>query len=102
MDRENNLMSLTDNQVLQKRKRINVALWSYAYEVMDDPLVSDSVYDSACKEIDASIPTDNIEMDGFFRGEFNPSTGMWIYKHPNIDGLRQIYSKLTGRIGKCL
>lgn len=85
---------------IEKRHRINVALWAYAYEVMDDPLVSDEKYDEVCREINPSISTGNVIMDEFFRNEFDSSTGMWIYKHPNIEGLRQIYSKLTGKIGK--
>ncbi len=85
---------------VEKRRRINVSLWAYAYEVMDDPLVADEKFDAVCGQIDPAIATGNDVLDDFFRTEFDPSTGMWIYKHPDTEGLRQIYSKLTGKVGK--
>lgn len=84
----------------EKRHRINVALWAYAYEIMDDPLVPDEIFDRVCGEIRPERSTDNAILDIFFRNEFQASTGMWIYKHPQTEGLRQIYSNLTGKIGR--
>lgn len=83
---------------IEKRHRINAALWAYAYEIMDDPLVSDARYDSVCLSINPSIKTGHL--DDFFSEEFNPSTGMWIYKHPEIMGLATIYQRLTGKPAK--
>lgn len=85
---------------VEKRHRINVALWAYSYEIMDDPIVSDVVFDQVCLLINPKIETGNTEMDSFFRKEFDPSTGMWIYKHPQITGILKIYQRLTGKIGK--
>lgn len=87
----------TDLEEIEKRHRINVALWAYAYEIMDDPLVADEVFDRICGAIVPEISTGNEQLDKFFRTEFSPSTGMWIYAHPAIDGIRRIYSNLTGR-----
>jgi len=32
-------------------------------------------------------------MDNFFKTEFNPSTGQWIHKHPELDKIKIIYHK---------
>lgn len=77
-------MTHPDNKVveIECRHRINASLWAYAYEIMDDPLVSDEQYDRVCREINPAIKTGRL--DTFFAEEFDPSTGMWIYKHPEV------------------
>jgi len=45
-----------------------VIIAAYAYEVLDDPIMSDSTYDFLCTFI---VDTATIK-------DFNPSTGMWI------------------------
>lgn len=82
---------------MQKRKRINVALWAYAYEVMNDPLVPDSKFDEVCLEIQPEISTGNNLLDEFFKNEFTPDTGLWIYKHPELEKIAKLYSRLTGK-----
>lgn len=73
------------------KRRIDIAVWAYAYEVMDAPLVDDSVFDLECMFVDLTVRTGNVVMDTFFEQEFNPSTGLWILKHPNIEGVKRIY-----------
>lgn len=80
----------------ERRHRIQVALWAYAYEVMNKSLVTDAVFDAACLAIDTSVSTGNDVMDKFFREEFTPDTGMWIYKHPELDGICKVYFGITG------
>lgn len=78
----------------EKKRRIQVALWAYAYEIKDDSLVSDAQYDETCLLIDTSIKTGNKEMDKFFQRHFDPSTGMWIHRHPGIKRLAEIYESI--------
>jgi len=80
---------------IQKRKRINVALWAYAYEFHDNPIVDDGKFDSVCAEVDLDIDTDNKKMDRWFRKNFSPDTGQWIHDHPCIKGIKKIYERLT-------
>ena len=54
----------------QKRKRINIALWAYAYEVHNDSIVSDAMFDKVGREIDLTIKTGNPEMDKWFEGNY--------------------------------
>lgn len=76
------------------KRRIQVAVWAYAYEFMSDSLVSDHKFDQTCLEIDLSIKTGNKEMDQWFEENFDPSTGQWIWRHPNIMGIERIYRML--------
>lgn len=75
----------------QKKIRMQVALWAYAYEFESDSLVSDAKFDEACRQVDPSIPTDSPEMDAWFKANFNPSTGMWIHSHPHLGRIAEIY-----------
>lgn len=77
---------------VETRNRILVALAAYSYEILSSPVITDSEYDSLAKKIDPSLETNNSEMDFFFKTEFGPNTGQWIYKHPQKEGLEKILS----------
>lgn len=64
---------------------------AYAYEMMDDPIMSDAAYDELSKLIDLSVDTGNEEMDNFFRTEFADYTGSWVRKHPDQARLHDLY-----------
>lgn len=83
----------------ETRKRILVALWAYAYEVANDPLVSDAEFDALAKEIDVSVGTARPALDAFFRNEFDPSTGQWVHRHPEIGKLAAMYAMARKRPG---
>lgn len=76
------------------KRRTSVALWAYAYEFKSDSLVSDQLFDKTCREINLEISTGNTIMDEWFKKEFTPCTGMWVYRHPNLDKLEEIYTSL--------
>lgn len=71
-----------------------MAVWAYAYEFESDNLVEDHVFDAKCMKIDVSISTDRPDLDEFFRKNFEPHTGMWIRKHPNVPRLKAIYDSI--------
>jgi hypothetical protein len=76
---------------IERKRRINLALWAYAYQYADTSLVSDSVYDEESRKVDIAIDTGNAVLDKFFREEFNPDTGMWVSKHPEFDKVAALY-----------
>lgn len=80
----------------ERRRRIQVALWAYAYEFKNDPLVSDEIFDKACSEINLAQTTDNVIMDEWFKTHFDPCTGQWIHLYPNLKRLEEIYNNLRG------
>lgn len=79
---------------IETQRRIKVSLWAYAYEIHNDPLVSDGVFDYECYMVDLSIDTDRPNLDKWFRDNFEPCTGLWIYSHPDIKLLEKIYHEV--------
>lgn len=78
----------------ERRRRIRVSCWAYAYEFDDAPLVDDATYDQEARLIDPKIETGHERLDEFFREHFDPSTGMWVREHPQLAKLRQLVSRL--------
>lgn len=78
------------------RNRIRVAAAAYAYEIENDPILSDSEYDILAKSIRPSILTGNAELDNFFAEVFSPDTGIWVHKHPDKEGLRRVAALIRG------
>lgn len=79
----------------ERRRRIQVAVWAYSYEVLNHSIVDDFVYDRVCKEIDVRMNTDRADLDKWFRKHFHPDTGLWIYKHPELNRIKEIATQLT-------
>lgn len=82
---------------IERRRRIRLSLWAYAYEVKNNPLVSDDIFDKEAYKVDLSMDTGNKKMDGWFRNNFVPWSGQWILKHPELDKLERIYDKSVSR-----
>ncbi|MCK5603787.1 hypothetical protein KAR91_18005 [Candidatus Pacearchaeota archaeon] len=78
----------------ERYRRIMVAIWAYAYEIEHDPLVSDEAFDSVCYEIDLTVNTGDKKLDTWFRKEFDPCTGCWIYSHPELDKVKSMYHRI--------
>ena len=70
--------------------RIRVAVAAYAYEIENDPIMSDAEFDALAQSIDPKAKTPDPVMDKFFREEFDPNTGSWVHRHPNKAGLARI------------
>jgi len=89
-----------DDRVSEEiRRRILVATWAYAYEILSENLVPDHVYDEEAQKIDLSISTsystrDNSEIDKWFRENFKPNTGSWVWNHPDKKGLHRYYEAI--------
>ena len=81
----------------QVRLRIQLSVAAYAYEMCDESIISDSEFDQKCLLIDPSIETGNKKLDKFFKEEFDPSTGQWIHKHPDLSGIVSIYKNFYSK-----
>lgn len=79
------------NQETRNRIRLSVAAFSYEYQ--SDSIMSDSEFDELSRRINPEVETGNEVMDRFFREQFEPDTGMWIRRHPDLRGLEIIYNK---------
>lgn len=80
---------------IERAKRIRASTAAYAYEFMNTPLMLDEEFDALCRQINPAISTNKPVIDEFFRTEFSPNTGMWIYKHPELEGIKRIYNSLV-------
>lgn len=78
---------------MERKRRIRVALAAYMYEIKDDPIMTDAEYDSLSYSINPEEETGNPLLDKFFREEFQPCTGQWIYNHPDISGIMTIEAR---------
>lgn len=83
----------------ERRRRIRVALAAWAYERYDDPIMTDAEFDRLAREIDPTIKTGHKKLDRFFATEFNPSTGQWIYRHPELAAVDATLRRVWPNIG---
>jgi len=77
---------------IERRNRIRLAIFAYAYEYKNHSLISDGDYDALSLKVDVKRKTGNAGLDRFWRQEFTASTGMWIRKHPHLERIEQIYN----------
>jgi hypothetical protein len=102
-------MSLDDFMVnhieVERRNRIRLSLAAYAYEFENTSIMSDADFDKLALQINPELTTieeyqlpeqkDRYKvLDRFFQNEFQPDTGQWIHKHPELDRLANLYNKL--------
>jgi len=74
----------------ERRRRIRLAVAAAAYELFDQPVMSDAEFDQLAREIMPKFRTGHDALDRFFATEFDPDTGVWVRRHPEQDGLKRI------------
>jgi hypothetical protein len=87
-DREETLYNFIVD--VETRKRIRISVAAYAYELLSTPILSDEEFDALAYSIDLKISTRRPDLDAWFRRNFEPHTGMWIYGHPEKSKLSVI------------
>lgn len=78
---------------VERRNRIFISIYAYAYEFDNNSLIPDSEFDILSKQINSNAFTFNKKLDKFFKNHFQPCTGMWIHKHPELEKIKNIYEK---------
>lgn len=76
---------------IETARRIRIAVYAYTYEFLNISLVDDFTFDRLCLEIDPTIDTTRPDLDFWFRTVFDPSTGSWIHKHPELNKIISIF-----------
>lgn len=85
-------MSHRGNPVERERRlRIRLAVAAYAYEIENDSVMSDAMFDRLSLRVNPKRSTGHAEIDAFFREHFDPCTGSWIHRHPDLPGVRRTY-----------
>lgn len=78
----------------ERKRRIRLSIAAYAYEVLHENFMSDSEYDKESSLVDLSKSTGNKILDKFFQENFDPSTGLWIYSHPDLKRIHELTLEL--------
>ena len=73
------------------RRRIKLSVAAYSYEMLDESIMSDAEFDKMCTQVNLKVDTGNKKMDSYFKKNFDPSTGQWIRKHPELDKIADLY-----------
>lgn len=84
----------------ETRRRIRLSVAAWAYEIHDDPVMSDADFDALSRQVDLSISTARPDLDEWFRAAFDPNTGVWVHGHPEAGRLEALYRSLrpSGRM----
>ena len=79
-----------------RRDRIRVAVAAWAYEKQFRPTMTDAAYDELSERVHSqrNVATGNHRLDRFFQRSFDPDTGLWVHRHPDIAGLERIYAQV--------
>lgn len=75
---------------IERRNRIRLSVAAYAYEMLNETIMSDAEFDALAMKIEPSMSTGHAVLDRFFMAQFDPFTGLWVRKHPDQQGLRRI------------
>lgn len=78
---------------IEVRRRIQVCVGAYAYEIANKPVMDDATWDRLAAQIDRSVGTCHPILDEFFVVEFSPMTAMWIHNHPELGGIKRIFER---------
>lgn len=70
---------------LEVRRRIQISVAAYAYEIANAPVMSDAQFDWFAERICKNMGTGHPLLDEFFVAHFSPMTGMWIHQHPELE-----------------
>ena len=89
---EDSLYNSTVDKETKNRIRLSVA--AYAYEFLSTPIMSDEEFDKLAYSIDLNVKTRRPELDSWFKRNFEPHTGMWIYGHPEKTKLAVIATRI--------
>lgn len=79
------------------KRRIDCAVAAYAYEIRATTIMPDSTWDYLAQTINPKLGTCHPLIDEFFLVHFSPMTGMWIHKHPELEGIERIYNRHYSR-----
>ena len=82
---------------VERRRRIRLSVWAYAYEVLDVSLVDDHRFDDEALLVDLTVATGSPQLDAFFRRYFEAHTGQWVTKHPERQKLDTLTRAIVAR-----
>ena len=84
---------------IETKRRIQVSVAAYAYEFKHDSIIDDATFDKECLALQDGlvINTTRPDLDQWFRENFDPSTGVWIHDHPELNKIAELYKRISSR-----
>lgn len=79
---------------VERRRRIKLTLWAYAYEVHSVSLIDDHTFDMESRKVNLKLATGRADLDKWWRENFDPSTGMWVLQHPEMEGVKRLFERV--------
>lgn len=81
---------------IERRRRIRLCVWAYAYELLNVSLVSDATFDAECIASQPHIRTGRL--DDWWQREFAPHTGSWILTHPELTSIATLAKQMLHKM----
>lgn len=75
---------------IETHNRIQLLMAAYAYEILNEPRMTDAEYDALANQIQVDLPTTRPDLDTWFKENFVPYTSVWIYTYPELDRLGRL------------
>jgi hypothetical protein len=80
---------------VERRRRIRLSVWAYAYEIANAPLVDDARFDAEAYASNPQIFTGRLDI--WWMQHFRPFTGQWINWHPELPRVALLYTRYAER-----
>lgn len=93
-DVQTKIMKWGTPEEIERRRRIRLSLWAYAYEFKHRSLVPDHQFDFESYMLDKRVTTNRPDLDFFFVCYFDPCTGIWIHQHPELSKIASLYERI--------
>jgi len=81
----------TKVQQKQYMLRTTVAYMAFLYEIKFDSPMPDLEWDALALKVDVTQSSGDIELDKWYKENYDPNTGSWIYSHPHKDQFEEYY-----------
>lgn len=78
---------------VETQRRVHLTVAAYAYEIESVSLIDDRTFDAECLLVDLAVDTARPDLDRWWRENFDPSTGMWIHQHPELEKVAALFNK---------
>lgn len=79
----------------ERRTRIRLTVWAYAYEILSAPLATDAEFDTLAATSNVDILTGRL--DDWWYDNFTPYSGAWIHQHPELDRVAALVQSIRAR-----
>ena len=81
----------TKVQQKQYMLRTTVAYMAFLYEIKYDSPMLDCEWDALALRVNVNQSCGDLELDKWYKENYDPCTGSWIYSHPHLKDFERYY-----------